>query len=277
MINSKSYHSFTKSSFRSAKHSTYFNVYDEIFSKYKGKNIVFVEIGVLSGGSLFMWRDFFGPEARIIGIDYNPNARKWIESGFEIYIGDQSDPEFWRGFLKNVGHIDVVLDDGGHTYEQQIVTAECLYSSINDGGTIAIEDTHTSYMRGFGPRRYSFIEYSKNLIDRINFRYSELNNLQADRRIWSIRFYESVVSFHIDRKSTAIISSPIDNGGIADGAKDFRFKNLDAFDEKGSLVSRTFHFLLNSDYKLLKFLKSFFKGIIMSYSFKAKKYFTSVE
>lgn len=72
-----SYQAYLKSPYKSIKHSTYFEVYDELFSRYRGKEITFVEIGVLGGGSLFMWREFLGPEAKIIGVDMNPNARKW--------------------------------------------------------------------------------------------------------------------------------------------------------------------------------------------------------
>jgi hypothetical protein len=46
-----------------------------LFEKYKNTKITFVEVGVLGGGSLFIWRIFFGPEARIIGIDHNPNVK----------------------------------------------------------------------------------------------------------------------------------------------------------------------------------------------------------
>ncbi len=91
MKNSSSYRSYLKSPYKSIKHTTYFEVYDELFSRYRGKDITFVEVGVLGGGSLFMWRDFFGPKARIIGVDLNPNAKKWTEHGFEIFIGSQSD------------------------------------------------------------------------------------------------------------------------------------------------------------------------------------------
>ena len=76
---------------------------------------------MIGGGSLFMWRDFFGDKARIIGIDFNPNAKKWASAGFEIFIGNQSDEKFWSEFNNTVGPIDVVLDDGGHTYKQQII------------------------------------------------------------------------------------------------------------------------------------------------------------
>ena len=59
----------------SLKADTYFQVYEEIFNKYVGKKITFVEVGVLQGGSLFMWKEYFGNEARIIGIDLHPNAK----------------------------------------------------------------------------------------------------------------------------------------------------------------------------------------------------------
>ena len=79
---------YNKSPYRSIKHTSYFEAYDDLFKQYINKNITFEEIGVLGGGSLFMWRDFFGPNARIIGIDLNPNAKIWESKGFEIFICD---------------------------------------------------------------------------------------------------------------------------------------------------------------------------------------------
>ena len=62
--------------FTSLKIDSYFQIYEEIFNEYIGKEIVFVEVGVLHGGSLFMWKEYFGSKARIIGIDLDPNAKK---------------------------------------------------------------------------------------------------------------------------------------------------------------------------------------------------------
>ena len=76
----------------------------------------FVEVGVFGGESLFMWRELFGPEARIIGIDLNLKARYLEMHGCEIYIGSQSDEDFWKEFTNTVGPIEVVLDGGGHAY-----------------------------------------------------------------------------------------------------------------------------------------------------------------
>ena len=41
------------------------------------------------------------------------------EKGFEIFIGDQSDPNLGRVF-KKVGNVDIVIDDGGHTYNSKL-------------------------------------------------------------------------------------------------------------------------------------------------------------
>ena len=82
----KSYKSFMRSPYRSIKHKSYFTVYDTLLEEYIGKEITFVEIGILDGGSLFMWRDFFGEQARIIGIEINESAKVWQDHGFEIYL-----------------------------------------------------------------------------------------------------------------------------------------------------------------------------------------------
>lgn len=211
------------SEYLSIKHSSYFQVYDEILERYQGKEIVFVEIGVLNGGSLFMWRNFFGPKARIIGIDFNPAAKTWENSGFEIYIGNQSDPKFWSDFFEKVGMVDVILDDGGHTNEQQIVTAESVIPYIKDDGLLVVEDVHASYMRQFSnPSKYSFINYTKNIIDVINSRFPKvipLNNPLRDL-VYRISFFESIVCMHINRKK-CFISTPTTNGGKSSGAIDF--------------------------------------------------------
>ncbi len=217
-----SYKAFSKSKFKSVKHSTYFEVYDELFSKFRNKKITFVEIGILGGGSLFMWRKFFGPKARIIGIDLNPDAKKWTKYGFVVFIGDQSDVNFWKKFKKKVGKIDIILDDGGHRYIDQITSIECNLNNIKDNGLIVIEDTHTSYMNGFGDRKYSLINYIKNKIDKINHKSHRLKDTSPEEIIFSIKVYESIVALFIKSKRRQTRSIPVTNNGIDDNAKDFR-------------------------------------------------------
>lgn len=270
MKNSTSYQSYLKSPYKSIKHSTYFECYDHFFESFRHKKITFVEIGVLGGGSLFMWQDYFGPEARIIGVDLNPNAKKWEENGFEIYIGNHSDVGFWTDFKSKVGGIDLILDDGGHTYEQQIVTTECLLDSLNDGGLLVVEDTHTSYMDGFGPKKYSFIEYVKNKIDSINKRFEKLSDVKAEKRFWSIEIIESMVAFKINTNASNLLSKQINNGGKDDLAEDYRFADNTSFKTLSNLqnILRFLKFFSFARYVVLKV-----KNFLINRKFSAKKYF----
>jgi cephalosporin hydroxylase len=78
---------------RSTKVSSYFAVYDRLLQAYRERDgLIMIEIGVADGGSLIVWSEFFGPNARIIGIDLDPAAAAMREKGFEIFIGDQSAP-----------------------------------------------------------------------------------------------------------------------------------------------------------------------------------------
>ena len=206
-----SFDAFKASPHPSLKHTTYFDVYDKLFSSYQNKKITFVEVGVLHGGSLFMWRKFFGPRARIIGIDLNPRAKKWEKEGFEIHIGDQADPLFWKKLTLEIGPFDIFLDDGGHTYAQQIITAECVLDNISDGGILVVEDTHTSYMDGFGDQNFSFIKYVKLWIDKINSRFSAFNTDQNGSKIWSVESFDSIVAFNVSKEASRLKSKFICN------------------------------------------------------------------
>ena len=175
--------SFTKSPKYTIKWDNYFKIYEEVLKKYKNKKIKFVEVGIGDGGSLFMWKNFLGDKARIIGIELNPVAKKWEKHGFEIFIGSQEDPNFWTKFCESVDEIDVVLDDGGHTYLQQIITTELLLGQIKDKGMLIVEDTHTSYMSGFGDAKIGFMNYILQTMHRINSRFGSFHPHQSPLQI----------------------------------------------------------------------------------------------
>ena len=223
----ETYKQFLESPEPSVKHTSYFAVYDYLFSRFRNKEIVFVEVGVLNGGSLFMWKKYFGKNAKIIGIDLNPDAKKWESQGFEIFIGNQGDPNFWKNTMNQIGKIDILLDDGGHTYKQQVITVESVAHSINENGLIVIEDVQTSYLKGFGPRRYSFINYTKSMIDKINMRSGELASLQKKNikktKIWSVQIFESIVAFHVNDSAVNTVSTRIQNHSESTKTIDYRY------------------------------------------------------
>jgi cephalosporin hydroxylase len=152
----------------------YFDIYDRHFSPYRGRKVNIVEFGVSQGGSLQMWRDYFGRRATITGVDVDPRCAKLTDKGVNVVIGDQEDRKFLNDLADRVGEIDIVIDDGGHTMGQQIATFEELWPRVRDGGIFLVEDLHTSYWPKYGggyKRSGTFIEYAKNLIDR---KYSEV-------------------------------------------------------------------------------------------------------
>jgi len=268
------YQCYKSSPYLSLKHASYFYTYSEIFEHYRNKEITFVEVGVLNGGSLFMWRKYFGEKARIIGIDLNPDAKKWENHGFEIYIGDQSEESFWDDFFANVGPIDIILDDGGHTYIQQITTTHCAIPHINDGGAIVVEDTHTSYLKEFGhPSKHSFVAWTKILIDNINDRFPLVPNhsLNYKNHIYSIHNYESIVCLKIN-KTLCFENFQTSNNGTSSNAADFRYKNTFLEKIKNNILDK--HQFLNK-IPGIEWLKLFITRHYNNYitSKKTHKYF----
>ena len=69
-----------------------------------------------------MSHEYFGERVHIYGIDIDPQCRAYEHPGVRVFIGDQADPEFWRGFLMEVPTLDIVVDDGGHQAHQQRAT-----------------------------------------------------------------------------------------------------------------------------------------------------------
>jgi len=219
------YRLFKKSKKYSIKWSSYFQVYEKVFSKYRNKKIKFVEIGVANGGSLFMWKKYFGKKAKIIGIDLNPKVKKLEKNGFKIYIGNQSDKKFWDNFYKKEGKVDLILDDGGHKNLQQISTVHHSLPYVKDGGKIVVEDTGTSYVKKEfnNPSKYSFINYAKNIIDVIHRRSpllkKELNFYS--KKIFLVEFFESIVVFSINSKK-CIKNKEVYNDAQNEWAIDYR-------------------------------------------------------
>ena len=181
------------------KYQHYFDVYDRHFSKYKGQEITIVEVGVFQGGSLQMWRSYFGPKAKIWGIDIDPRCKLLEEQNTNIIIGSQEDESFLESIYDITGPIDILIDDGGHTQKQQIKTFKILFDKIKNDGVYLCEDVHTSYWLSYGGgsnRMGTFIQFTKKLIDKLNAFHSEENSLQVDsftKSAKSIHYYDSIV------------------------------------------------------------------------------------
>ena len=229
------------------KWSHYFDVYERLLGPYRGRSLTLVEVGVDDGGSLMGWRSYFGSRARIIGIDIDPAARRFESGGFEILIGDQADPAFWAQQLARVGPIDILIDDGGHSSAQQIITVACALPHVRDGGLIVVEDTHTAYMPKQYPaaRRFGFMQFAQHVIDVMHRRNPLVTERAPDTAglaaaIHRVEFVESMVIFHVDRRrcvpSTAFEAGSYECVVPELPARTLRSQAISAFDSQPAWV-----------------------------------------
>ena len=195
------------------KWHNYFDIYERHLSAYRGKDIVLLEIGVSRGGSLKMWRSYFGDKARIAGIDIEESAKRFEADGFEIFVGDQAKPPFLRSVLARIGLPDIIIDDGGHTSNQQIVSFQTLYPAMKDEGVYLVEDTHTSFEIAYQDRLdgQTFLDFAKNSADKLSWvdfskniarfktppdqRAGDLALPYFARTTFSVSFYNGIVVF----------------------------------------------------------------------------------
>jgi 23S rRNA U2552 (ribose-2'-O)-methylase RlmE/FtsJ len=118
----------------------YFEIYHRYFSKFVGRELHIMEIGVYSGGSLRMWKEYFGPQCRVYGVDIEPACESYRDESTKIFIGDQADRAFWQDVKRHLPKMDIVIDDGGHLPEQQRVSLEEMFPILSPGGIYLCED-----------------------------------------------------------------------------------------------------------------------------------------
>lgn len=177
------YESYDEKNLISAKLNHYFEIYDELFKNYRDKKVKILEIGIRNGGSLYLWYKYFYNSELIVGIDIDEKCKnlknKFKTDKIEIEIGDQANPSFLNYICEKYGKFDIIIDDGGHQFYQQINSLKNLFNFLNDEGLYIIEDTHTSYDNyakiypndnvydGGLKKSNTTIEFLKNFIDKL--------------------------------------------------------------------------------------------------------------
>ena len=178
----------------------YFEVYHTFFQKYIGSDVRILEIGVYKGGSLQMWKDYFCEKATVVGMDIDTRCKEYEEENIHICIGSQADRDFLVQVSEQWGPFDIVLDDGSHVVDHQILTFETLFPLLKENGVFLCEDCHSSYSARYGGeygKKDTFIEYSKDFADCVNSQFVNLDKLNdlpfyADY-IKACHYYDSIV------------------------------------------------------------------------------------
>ena len=95
--------------------------------------------GYVTGASLLMWQDYY-PDAEIFGFDCNPSILI-NEGNIKCFDCNQGDTDSLNRALFSIGKgFDLVVDDGSHNPEHQILSANVIMPLVNDGGLYVIED-----------------------------------------------------------------------------------------------------------------------------------------
>lgn len=134
----------------------YFEVYERHLARFAGQDIHLLEVGIQSGGSLEMWRQWLGVGATIYGVDIDPDCRRSEQEGVTVFVGDQADRAFWARVRAETPPLNVVIDDGGHTPQQQRVTLEELLPHLARGGVYICEDLHGDHLHGVDRNRFLY-------------------------------------------------------------------------------------------------------------------------
>lgn len=178
----------------------YFDIYERHFERFRGKSPVMLEIGVMGGGSLAMWKSYFGNGAKLIGLDIDPICKRHEAPGIEVVIGSQDDKAVLQDILDRYPEIDIILDDGSHMSPHMIASFETMYSHVQPYGVYMVEDTHTNYWPEYGGNLKApgtFMEFTKDKLDEINAPHTRgaIPVSQFAMTTDSISIYDSVVVF----------------------------------------------------------------------------------
>ena len=130
-----------------AAHTHYLRNYEEYFRGLLGQEIRLLELGVLNGGSLLLWRDYF-ERGVIAGLDLNPVQIEDPTGRIRVYTGGQQDTALLDRIARECapGGFDVIIDDCSHIGGLARLSFWHLFENhLKPGGLYVIEDWGTGY------------------------------------------------------------------------------------------------------------------------------------
>ena len=203
------------------KWTHYFEIYQAIFDSRRDKPMRVLEIGVLHGASLRLWKSYFQhAETCLVGVDIDPACAKYDAPahGIHVRIGSQADSEFLAGVVEEFGPFDLIIDDGSHHSTHMIKSFNCLYAAgLKNDGIYFVEDLHANYWLPWRDSANSFLDFCKDLLELMHAHYwknplSVWTHASSDltidvpeitTMIREIRFFDSIVSIYKTRRTHA--------------------------------------------------------------------------
>lgn len=129
---------------KTSQFHNYLNFYESFMAPMREEPITLLEVGVFRGASLHMWRDYF-PNAKIVGVDIEPTAKRFESERVHVELADQSNLQHLAELSVKHGPFDIVIEDGSHMWEHQITSLRALFPFVKNGGYYVVEDLQTNY------------------------------------------------------------------------------------------------------------------------------------
>jgi hypothetical protein len=111
--------------------------YENKFKYIKNEKIKLLEIGCLGYESIKYWLDYF-ENSKIYGLDMNEG--NFTHDRFKFYKANQRDKIKLEEIAAEIGDLDVVIDDGAHTYSETKNIFDAFWPKVKSGGYFVIED-----------------------------------------------------------------------------------------------------------------------------------------
>jgi len=172
----------------------YFPIYESHLNRFINRSVRILEIGVLDGGSLTMWRNYLGPYSQIIGIDINPESKQHEDFQISVEIGDQSDINFLTKVYDKYGPFDIVIDDGSHKQSDLISTFSFLKDKMPQNSVYIIEDTHTADIASYQDSETDIFEYLYPISRSLSAQYAGEEFSVMSSALSSVTFYDSIIA-----------------------------------------------------------------------------------
>ena len=217
----------------------YYEIYEELLSKFRGKPVKVLEIGVYYGDSLRLWKEYLGPDSVVVGLDIIKDCMESDDpdNGVHVRLGDQANHDDLQKVVEEFGPFDVIIDDGCHETMHQYMSFVYLFrNGLKDDGLYIVEDMHSNLWKRYITSNVSFLSTCRQLTELMYGSYSESDQPQdyyrgrsfAENRtmeyyeawVYSVQFFDSIVA--IRRKLRPAPVNPEltpDGPDIQDGEK----------------------------------------------------------
>lgn len=146
---------------------SYLESYENLFAKKRLENVKVLEIGVMQGGSIKLWRDYF-INGQIYGVDVTDihiqETSILSDERIKLYIGVNAYDINFLNLLQSE-QFDILIDDGPHSYESMEFFVKHYLPLLKEDGILVIEDI----------QHWSWIdELKKHIPDTYNIRVFDL-------------------------------------------------------------------------------------------------------